>query len=163
MTISNDPIADDLIWGAAAIGREIGAKDDKRAHYLLGRRLIPARKVGRIWVASRQELRAKLCGRTAGSEVKIEQSGYQDGSGDLSPLAAADRVNLVEDAVAHRTDGAHVVGKQRRRPGTGGASKTPHQQLHHTGRRCRAKPQGARPTPAELRRAVLFLAPWRPR
>jgi hypothetical protein len=85
MTIANDPIADDLIWGGAAIGREIGVNDAKRALYLLERRNIPARKIGRIRVASRRELRAILCGPSA-SEVRagVERPEHKNGLGDLS-------------------------------------------------------------------------------
>jgi hypothetical protein len=57
-------IAGDLVWGAAAISAEIGV-DERKGFYLLGRKLIPARKVGALWVASRRELRAALCGDAA--------------------------------------------------------------------------------------------------
>jgi hypothetical protein len=57
-------VADDLIWGAAAIGAEIGV-DERKTFYLLARRFIPARKIGGLWVASRRELRAALCGAAA--------------------------------------------------------------------------------------------------
>ncbi len=45
-----------LIWGAKAIGAEIGV-DDRRAFYLLERGEIPAKKVGGKWVAERSKLR----------------------------------------------------------------------------------------------------------
>jgi hypothetical protein len=61
---TGETVADDLIWGAAAIGAEIGV-DERKAFYLLARRFIPARKVGRLWAASRRELRAALCGDAA--------------------------------------------------------------------------------------------------
>jgi hypothetical protein len=57
-------IAGDLIWGAAAIGAEIGV-GERRAYYLLDRGHIPARRVGSIWCASRRQLRDALCGDTA--------------------------------------------------------------------------------------------------
>ena len=58
------PIAGDLIWGAAAIGDEIGI-GERKAFYLLDRRLIPARKIGGLWVASRRQLRAAFLGAEA--------------------------------------------------------------------------------------------------
>jgi hypothetical protein len=58
---SNDPqgddLASDLIWGAGNIGRTIN-KTERQTFYLLERELIPAKKVGEQWVASRQQLRA---------------------------------------------------------------------------------------------------------
>lgn len=45
-----------LVWGAAAIGKEINASP-RQTFYLLQKGLIPARKVGDQWVASREELR----------------------------------------------------------------------------------------------------------
>jgi hypothetical protein len=60
-------IGDDLIWGAAAIGDEIGV-DERKSFYLLEHEHIPARKVGNLWVASRRELRAKLCGAIGGEQ-----------------------------------------------------------------------------------------------
>jgi hypothetical protein len=81
VTMSNN-LAGDLLWGAAAVGREIGV-DEKRAFYLLGNRLIPGRKIGKIWVASRGELRAALCGADATNDA--EQSEQEDGSADLAP------------------------------------------------------------------------------
>jgi hypothetical protein len=57
-------IAGDLIWHASGIAHELGVTE-RRAAYLLSRRLIPARQIGAVWVASRRELRAALCGDTA--------------------------------------------------------------------------------------------------
>jgi hypothetical protein len=50
---------DDLLWGAAAIGEAIG-KSTRMAFYLLEHGLIPGRKVGKQWVASRERLLAAL-------------------------------------------------------------------------------------------------------
>jgi hypothetical protein len=50
-------LADDLIQGARGIAAEIGEKQ-RRVEYMLEQRLIPARKVGRRWYASRAQLRA---------------------------------------------------------------------------------------------------------
>jgi hypothetical protein len=46
----------DLLWGAKAIADEIGT-NVRQAFYLLENRVIPARKVGRLWVAERGKLR----------------------------------------------------------------------------------------------------------
>jgi hypothetical protein len=78
--MSNNPIADDLIWGAAAVGKEIGV-DEKRAFYLLGNRLIPGRKIGKIWVVSRGALREALCN---GERQAPRAEPVEDGA-DLSP------------------------------------------------------------------------------
>jgi hypothetical protein len=55
------PLAEDLIWGAAAIGDEIGV-NRRKAYHLLENDLLPARKVGDLWVASRRALRRALAG-----------------------------------------------------------------------------------------------------
>jgi hypothetical protein len=61
-TVTKHPtIAGDLIWGAKHIGAEIGV-DERKAFYLLDQGHIPARKIGSLWVASRRQLRAALCG-----------------------------------------------------------------------------------------------------
>ena len=46
----------DIVWGAQAIGAEIGV-GARRAFYLLERRLVPGRKIGATWCASREALR----------------------------------------------------------------------------------------------------------
>jgi hypothetical protein len=48
----------DLVWGARAIAQVINLKSPKQAFRLLEAGQIPARKVGRSWVASRSKLRA---------------------------------------------------------------------------------------------------------
>jgi hypothetical protein len=58
---ASNSIGADLIWGAAAIGAEIGV-GERKAFYMLERHLIPRRKIGGLWVASRRELRTALCG-----------------------------------------------------------------------------------------------------
>jgi hypothetical protein len=45
-----------LIWGADSIAREIGVSR-RRAFYLLESGLIPAKKIGGRWCATREELR----------------------------------------------------------------------------------------------------------
>ncbi|RWK33801.1 MAG: DNA-binding protein [Mesorhizobium sp.] len=47
----------DLVWGAAAIGRELGLKNDRQAFYILEKGLLPAKKVGCQWVTSRHAIR----------------------------------------------------------------------------------------------------------
>jgi nucleotidyltransferase/DNA polymerase involved in DNA repair len=58
-TTSDDALADELLWGAAAIGQEIGV-GTRKAFHLLETRKIPAQKIGGLWVASRQKLRRRL-------------------------------------------------------------------------------------------------------
>jgi hypothetical protein len=53
--------ADDLAWGAKAIGEEIG-QPEHRTFYMLERGYLPAQKVGGLWVASRRKLRAACAG-----------------------------------------------------------------------------------------------------
>jgi hypothetical protein len=52
-TIDNE--SSDIVWGAAEIGRVIG-KSKRQAFYLLEAGLLPGRKVGRQWCASRERL-----------------------------------------------------------------------------------------------------------
>ena len=58
----------DLIWGAEAIGREINASR-RRTFYLLQQGLIPAKKVGESWVASRTTLRRYFLGEEPDSTI----------------------------------------------------------------------------------------------
>jgi hypothetical protein len=51
----------DVVWGAEAIGRVIG-KSTRATFHLLEAGLLPARKVGKQWCASRQRLLAALTG-----------------------------------------------------------------------------------------------------
>jgi hypothetical protein len=52
----------DLVWGAKAIGEEIGTTEPQ-THYLLGAGLIRcARHIGKRWVADRQNLRREFSG-----------------------------------------------------------------------------------------------------
>ena len=51
----------DLIWGAEAISREINA-NRRRTFYYLQNGLIPAKKVGELWVASRKSLHRHFLG-----------------------------------------------------------------------------------------------------
>jgi hypothetical protein len=51
----------DPVWGAAAIGRVIG-RNQRLTFSLLERGLLPARKVGGRWVASKRKLLATVTG-----------------------------------------------------------------------------------------------------
>lgn len=50
-------VAGDKLEGIAAIAAEIGSTP-RRTHYLLEKKLIPAGKIGGIWIASKRRLRA---------------------------------------------------------------------------------------------------------
>jgi hypothetical protein len=54
---SRPALAEDLIFGAEAIGVELGVTT-RRAFHLLERHQIPAAKIGKIWTTSRKALRA---------------------------------------------------------------------------------------------------------
>jgi hypothetical protein len=64
---SQAKIQNDVVWGAREIGREVGL-DRGAAYHLLSRGLLPAKRVGRKWVASRDQLRRALTGDQAGGE-----------------------------------------------------------------------------------------------
>ena len=51
----NEAPAADLIWGCAAIAAAIG-RNQQATFHLLENQLLPARKVGGRWVASRRKL-----------------------------------------------------------------------------------------------------------
>ena len=46
----------DLIWGAKEIAAVI-KRDERKTSYMLATKKLPAKKVGNLWVASREELR----------------------------------------------------------------------------------------------------------
>lgn len=56
----NDEISD-LVWGASAIGRAIG-RSERAVFYLLEKGVLPAKRVGGRWVASRQKLLRAVIG-----------------------------------------------------------------------------------------------------
>lgn len=58
---------DDILWGCAAIAEAIG-QSTRQTFYLLERRMIPARKVGKKWCASRRKLLAALHADNEGIE-----------------------------------------------------------------------------------------------
>jgi hypothetical protein len=47
----------DNIWGAKAIAPVVG-RTERQTFYLLEKGLIPAKKIGNTWVASRRQLQA---------------------------------------------------------------------------------------------------------
>jgi hypothetical protein len=61
MSITENDAADDMVWGAAAIGKVI-RKTERQAFYLLEAGLLPARKIGRQWSASRSRLLRAVTG-----------------------------------------------------------------------------------------------------
>ena len=61
----NGKLASDLIWGARAIATECGLTL-RQAQHQLDRKLLPAGKQGRTWVASKQRLRQHFETVTAG-------------------------------------------------------------------------------------------------
>jgi hypothetical protein len=52
---------DDLLWGVSEIGKAI-RRTDRQVYHLLARGLLPGRKIGASWVASRRKLLAALLG-----------------------------------------------------------------------------------------------------
>ena len=54
-------LADDLLYGAEAIGREIGLSE-REIFYAAEKKNLPIRKMGSRLVASRRQLRAHLLG-----------------------------------------------------------------------------------------------------
>jgi len=53
--------ADDLLWGVAAIGAAIG-RTDRQIYHMVAPGLLPAKKIGATWVASRRKLLASIVG-----------------------------------------------------------------------------------------------------
>jgi hypothetical protein len=63
--ITDEPLlADDLLFGAAAIANELGL-DLRRTFYLLERGFIPASKTGATWTSTRSRLRRHFNGEAA--------------------------------------------------------------------------------------------------
>jgi hypothetical protein len=54
MTAMNEDVSE-VLWGAEAIAKEIGA-NLRQCYHLLETRKIPARKVGKTWTATRSRL-----------------------------------------------------------------------------------------------------------
>ena len=53
--IDKDESPSDLVWGAGAIAKVIG-RSERSTFHLLEKQLLPARRVGGRWVASRRKL-----------------------------------------------------------------------------------------------------------
>jgi len=60
MSIETDT-PDDLLWGVREIGKAI-RRSDRQVYHLLAKGLLPGRKIGASWVASRRKLLAALMG-----------------------------------------------------------------------------------------------------
>jgi len=60
VSIENDD-APDLVWGATAIAKVIG-RSERSVFHLLENKLLPAKRVGGRWVASRRKLIEALVG-----------------------------------------------------------------------------------------------------
>jgi hypothetical protein len=61
MTTIDETTASDVIWGAAAIAEAIGLTE-RATYHLLASGLVPAKRIGGRWVASRRKLLAALTG-----------------------------------------------------------------------------------------------------
>jgi hypothetical protein len=63
---SSSSLASDLLWGARAIGAEIGRAPGK-VYYMLEKGLIPGKKMGGTWTSSKSALRAHFTTKQAGA------------------------------------------------------------------------------------------------
>lgn len=66
---SSPKLADDLLYGAAAIAAELGLRKHQ-AIWRLNHGQLPARRLGRVWVASRAALRAHMTAATLMQETE---------------------------------------------------------------------------------------------
>jgi len=64
MTTIDETTAPDLIWGCSAIVKAIG-QSERATFHLLKKRLLPAKRIGGRWCASRRKLLAALTGDEA--------------------------------------------------------------------------------------------------
>jgi hypothetical protein len=53
----------DVLWGAEAIAKAIG-QSERATYHLLANKLLPAKRIGGRWVASRQKLIEALIGES---------------------------------------------------------------------------------------------------
>lgn len=60
-TENPSPDLDTPVWGAKSIGAQIG-RNERQAFHLLERGLIPAEKIGKIWVTTPRRLRNHIAG-----------------------------------------------------------------------------------------------------
>jgi hypothetical protein len=61
----------DILWGADEIGRFIG-RSRRTAYWMLEKKLLPGRKIGRIWTATKSELTEGLT-KVRASEASSRQ------------------------------------------------------------------------------------------
>jgi hypothetical protein len=61
VSVTESDEASDLVWGATAIAKVIG-RSERSAFHMLERKLLPAKRVGGRWVASRIKLLQALTG-----------------------------------------------------------------------------------------------------
>ena len=59
---------DEVLWGAKAIAAAID-RDVRQTFHMLGNGYLPANKVGRIWVSTRNRLRQVIAGESDGDAV----------------------------------------------------------------------------------------------
>ena len=71
MPVENED-APDLVWGCAAIAKVIG-RSERSTFHMLERRLLPAKRIGGRWCASRRRLLAALTGNDGASPGSAEQ------------------------------------------------------------------------------------------
>jgi hypothetical protein len=60
-TTIDETTAPDVLWGAEAIAEAIG-QTERATYHLLANELLPAKRIGGRWVASRRKLLAALTG-----------------------------------------------------------------------------------------------------
>jgi hypothetical protein len=64
MTTIDETTPADVLWGAEAIAKAIG-QSERATYHLLANELLPAKRIGGRWVASRRKLLAALTGDEA--------------------------------------------------------------------------------------------------
>jgi hypothetical protein len=62
MTTIDEMTPADVLWGAEAIAKAIG-QTERATYHLLANDLLPAKRIGGRWVASRQKLIEALTGK----------------------------------------------------------------------------------------------------
>jgi hypothetical protein len=68
--VSDNDKNSDLLWGAEAIGAAIG-RSPRAAFHMLEAGLLPAKRVGRRWVASREKLLRAVIGDSVSRETEV--------------------------------------------------------------------------------------------
>jgi hypothetical protein len=66
MTTIDETTPPDLIWGCSAIAQVIG-RSERATFHLLSNELLPAKRIGGRWCASRRKLLAALVGEETSS------------------------------------------------------------------------------------------------